>query len=296
MRLLRGLMREPLVHFLLAGALLYAGFAWWSGGEGAAARDITVDRKALLQFMQYRAKAFEPATFEAQFDALTAGARQQLIDEYVREEVLYREAQALQLDRGDYVMRQRLVQKTLFLLEQADVGEPTEVELQQYLATHRADYAVAPAWTFTHVFVDASERGEVPAERAAKNLLVRLDRVHAAFNDAPQYGDRFPYLQNYVERTGDFIASHFGAEFLTQLQRLPVAARQWQGPLRSDHGWHLVLITANTPARDPELSELREQVMDDWRRDRTAQLQVQAVQALMRGYRVRVGSLERSAR
>jgi hypothetical protein len=286
MPVLRRILREPLLHFLIAGGAIYLLYAWW-GRDGAVDQHrIVVDRGALLQYMQFQAQAFEPKTFAARFDTMIPAERQKLIDEYVREEVLYREAKALGMERGDYVMRQRLVQKMGFLLEQHVQVQPTDAELQKYLDTHHSQYHVAPSWTFTHVFLDRAQRGEEQARREAQRLLGVLNAQNAQFNDAPRFTDRFAFLQNYVERTQEYITSQFGTAFTAALMRLPVDARHWQGPLESDEGWHLVLFTAHTAGGVPALAEIRPRVADDWRRDREAQLQEQSVRALVDSYKV----------
>src|SRR5262245_30100130 len=196
MNALRRLLREPLVHFLVAGALLYGLYAW-RGGEDGSPHRIVVDRAALLQYLQYQSRAFDPASFGRQLDAMTPAQRQQLIDDYVREEVLYREARALGLEQGDYVMRQRLVQKMSFLLEDRSDAEPTDAGLQQYLQANGRLYAVEPSLTFTQVFIDPAQRGDAAAAARAASLLRELNARHAQFNDAPRYSDRVPFLQNY---------------------------------------------------------------------------------------------------
>lgn len=293
MAILRRLLREPLLHFLLAGAALYL-LHGLSGetAEGEASRHIVVDRPALLRYMQYQARAFEPESFAATFDAMDPAERQRLIEEYVREEVLYREAQALGLTQGDYVMRQRLVQRMSFLLEAQPRDEPTDAELQQYLLANEALYRVAPSWTFTHVFIDPSHHGGLhAAQQVARQQLARLKERDAGFNDAPAYGDRFPFMQNYVERTADFIESQFGAEFMASLMEQPVAAT-WTGPLRSTHGWHLVMLAASSPGRLPGLAEIRARVVDDFQREAAAALQEQALRTLVDGYDVELRGLE----
>lgn len=290
MSLLRRLLREPLVRFLAAGALIYLAWGLWGRRDDDTHR-IVVDRAALLQYLQYQAKVFEPATFAQQFDAMSAAERRQLVDGYVREEVLYREARALGLERGDNVMRLRLVQKMGFLLEGTSDVQPTDAELQRYLDQHRDLYAVAPSWTFAHVFIDPAEHGAADAGSLARRTLARLNAAHAGFNDAPRYTDRFAFLQNYVERTPDYIASQFGPEFMAALEQLPVDVGRWQGPLRSSQGWHLVLLTAHAPARMPTVAEIHDRLVDDFRRDRAAALQEQAVQALIGQYHVELRGL-----
>lgn len=294
MSALRRILREPLLHFLLAGAALYLLHALFGGGdEDADARRIVVDRPALLRFMQYQARAFEPGTFEAELQALGPAERQRLVDDYIREEVLYREAQALGLAQGDYVMRQRLVQKMSFLLEQDPGAEPDEAVLQAYLEANAGLYRVEPSWTFTHVYLDPAEHGgDSGAEQAARQVLDRLNRARAGFNDAPRFGDRFAFLQNYVERTSDYVVSHFGEDFAAALEQLPVDAAAWQGPLQSLYGWHLVMLTARTSARLPELSEIRARVLDDFQREQAALLQEQALAELISRYDVELRGLD----
>ena len=289
MEILRRLLREPLIHFLSAGALLFGLYSWY-GREATPPRRIVVDRSALLQFMQSRGSA-DPTRVDQQFDGLTEAQRSRLVDDYVREEVLYREAKALGLEKGDSVLRQRLVQKMQFLLEGSSDAQPTDAELQQYLQANRKMYAAEAAWTFTQVFVDPAERGEAVAAQRARALLRQLNAAGAQFNDSPRYSDRFPYLQNYVERTAAYITEQFGEQFLMSLQQLPVAPGRWQGPLHSNLGWHLVMIIAFSPERVPPLQEIRAQLIDDYRRERAAAARDDAINALVKRYEVDLGAL-----
>jgi hypothetical protein len=282
---LRRLSREPLLHFLVAGALLFGLYAW-QGGADESSRHIIVDRAALLQQLQFQVKAFEPGSLGRQLDAMTPAQRQQLIDDYLREEVLYREAKALGLEQGDYVMRQRLVQKMSVMLEDQPVAEPSDAQLQHYLQAHAAAYAVAPSLTFTQVFIDPATRGEAAAATRARDLLRELNRRQARFNDSPRYSDRFPFLQNYVERTPAYVTAHFGEQFMAELAKLPVRQGAWQGPLRSTLGWHVVMVTARTPQRMPELEEIRPLLADDWRREQSAAMKDLEIRRLLDRYRV----------
>ncbi len=112
---MRRLLKEPLVHFLLAGLALVVIYQVSGSGDLANSKTVVVDKQTLLTFMQYRAKAFNQQSFEARLDALTSEQLQLLIDDYVREESLYREAQAMQLERNDYIIRRRLIQKLEFI-------------------------------------------------------------------------------------------------------------------------------------------------------------------------------------
>jgi hypothetical protein len=123
------------------------------------------------------------------------------------------------------------------------------------------------------------------AEQVARQRLAELQRRRAGFNDAPRHTDRFAFMQNYVERTADYIESQFGEEFAAAVTALP-ADSTWRGPFRSGHGWHVVMLAAHSPGRLPELAEIRARVLDDYRREQAAILQEQAVRALVDSYEV----------
>src|SRR5262249_27850635 len=127
-------LREPLVHFVLIGALLFTAFELIQPSTAADNRTIGVDRNAIITFMQYRSNAFEAELFNKQFEELSEKQRQALVNQYVREEALYREALAMGLEQEDYIIRQRLIQKLEFLIDDTAATEtmPTETELEDF--------------------------------------------------------------------------------------------------------------------------------------------------------------------
>jgi hypothetical protein len=292
----RQILREPLLHFLLAGGILFGIFQL----TNSAARDplsdktITVDKEGLLNFLQYRSKAFETEYFTQQLDAMSPEERKSLVDQYIEEEMLYREAKTLGLEQGDYVIRQRLVQKMRFLIDDLTEGGvvPDDTVLRQYLLKNKEIYALDPSVTFTHVFVDSAIHGDEAARQMAERLKTELNSRGAGFNDAPRFGDRFPFHENYVERTLDYVQSHFGGAFVTELAKIAPSEKHWSGPLHSMHGYHLVLLTSRTEARLPELSEIRSQVAEDWERDRTQHARTQGLKRLSSEYKVERRDLE----
>jgi hypothetical protein len=286
--MLHRVLREPLVHFLAAGGLLFAVYTLSPHLKATAPSDhtIVVDETALRNFLQYRSKAFEAEYFTSELNAMTPDQRKELADQYVEEEMLYREARSLGLEQGDYVIRQRLVQKMRFLMDDLvnTGGAPDETVLTDYLQRNRERYLVQPSTTFTHVFADASVRGDIAARAQAERLKQHLTARHARFSDAPGYGDRFPFLQNYVERTADYIASQFGDEFVAALTKITPSETTWVGPIRSTHGYHVVLVTGRADGRLPALSEIRQQVQEDWALDRSEHARVQAMKQLAGQY------------
>jgi hypothetical protein len=288
--MLHRLLREPLAHFLAAGGLLFAIYTLSPHVNATAPSDrtIVVDDNALRNFLQYRSKAFETDYFTSELNALTPEQRKELADQFVEEEMLYREATALGLEQGDYVIRQRLVQKMRFLMEDLVDTEaaPTDAVLTDYLERNRERYLVQPSTTFTHVFADAAVHGDAAARTMAERLTTQLNGKKAHFSEAPQYGDRFPFLQNYVERTSDYIASQFGEEFVATLAKVTPSETTWVGPIKSTLGYHVLLVTGRTQARLPALAEIRQQVQEDWALDRTDRARSQALKQLSSQYTV----------
>ncbi len=287
---LRRILKEPLLHFLAAGGILFGifGLTHRTGLGLTSEKTIVVDRETLLNFLQYRSKAFKPEYFSLQLEEMTAAERKDLVDQYVQEEILYREAKAMGLEQGDYVIRQRLVQKMRFLIEDMAGGRsaPGETVLADYLQKNKARYLIEPSVTFTHIFFDSSVHGDKVARELAERLKKELDIKGAAFDDAPKYGDRFPFQQNYVERTFDYVASQFGSEFLSELKSIAPSEKHWSGPIRSTYGYHEVLLTRRTEARLPQLNEIRSQVVDDWVRDQIEDARSRAMSHLADRYKV----------
>jgi hypothetical protein len=288
---LKKILKEPLVHFLAAGLGLFVLFGLVNRDD----RDfdpnvITVDQEALLTFIQYRIKAFNPDLAKKKLNALSDEELQRLIDDYVREEVLHREAIALGLDDDDYIIRRRLVQKLEFITEGfAEAGaDVDEAALQRYFDANKADYYVEPYVTFTHVFFQTEDRPREQARAFAEKELQRLNRNSVPFSDAPQYGDRFLYHVNYVERTPDYVGSHFGPPMTRALFELEPNEFVWRGPFDSAYGVHLVLLTTNEPGREPELAELEARVREDARRARVREETEAAIADVVDAYDVRV--------
>ncbi len=260
------LLKEPLLHFLGMGLVLFAAFGYMSKGEQSDALNrIVVDRDRLLTFMQYRSKTFEADRFESMLDNLPEEELQALIDDYVREEALYREAKALNLDKNDYSSRRRLIRQLEFI-NQGFISSTitlSEADLQLHLDTHKDRYYVLPKITFTHVFFNAERRGEDSAHALALAKLAELDGSQVPFHEALSHGDRYLYHRNYVNKEADEIASHFGPAMQERLFALDADDKVWHGPFRSLYGSHLVMVTKHTAGYAPPLEEVGRRVEQD---------------------------------
>ena len=286
--MIKKLFREPLAQFLAIALLLFGGERWINAEDYAYDQyRIEVGESELLQFMQQRAKTFKPDQAVATLARLKPQDRQRLVDDYVREEVLFREAMALNLDSNDPIIRRRLIQKMDYLAQGFyDQAEPlTEEDLRSYYAQNQQDYKKAAEATFTHVFISAQNRGGTEAQAMAAGLLKQLNTEKVPFENASRYGERFLYNRNYVNREDDEIASHFGASFQQQVFAFD-SEQQWQGPVQSDHGWHLVLLVKNTDAYTPAFEQVSAAVLADRQRQQQRDIKRQAIDKLIAKYQI----------
>lgn len=292
------LVKEPLVHFLGAGLGLFLLFGLASRGERNDDPNlVTVDHDALLTFIQYRIKAFDRDLAEEKLISLSDEELQRLIDDYIREEVLHREAMQLGLDQDDYVIRRRLVQKLEFITEGFVEGtaEIDEAAIRRYFDANKADYYVEPHVTFTHVYFDTEDRPRDQVRAVAEKKLAELNRDGVPFTDAPQHGDRFLYHVNYVERTPEYVASHFGVPMAQALFELQPNDLIWRGPFDSPYGVHLVMLITNQPGREPELAEIEGRVREDARRAMIREKTEATIAEIVTTYEVRVAYERASA-
>lgn len=295
------ILREPLLHFTVLGAVLFAAFFALNPDQlepEADPKTVVVDEATLLNFLQFQMKAFDGDLVKRRFAALSAEEKDRLIESYIREEVLYREALSLSLDQSDYVIKRRMIQKLDFIAEgfAASIGRPTEEYIQNYYDENKGDYFVEPWVTFTHVFFDRERLGPEKAGELATQKLAELNQQQAPFTDAVKHGSRFLYHTNYVERTGDFVASHFGGEMAAELFKLAPSNSQWRGPYASQFGNHLVMLVARQEGKTPSLDEVRDRVAADARRALIRERTEQTVKTIIDSYTIedRLGSTDGS--
>lgn len=286
--MIKKLSKEPLFQFLIIALVLLGGERWINAEDYAYDQyHIQIQDQQLLQFMQLRAKTFKLDQAEAALAAMSDDDRQRLVDDYARNEVLFREAMAIGLDKNDQIIRRRLIQKMDYLAQGFfDESAPlTEDDLRAYYAERKQDYKKAAEATFTHVFVSAEDRSAEDARVLADKLLVQLNADQAPFENASRYGERFLYNRNYVNREDDEISSHFGQSFQGAVFALSTAD-QWQGPVQSNYGWHLVLLVKNTAAYVPKFEEVSSAVFADAQRQQQREVKSQAIDKLMAKYQI----------
>jgi peptidyl-prolyl cis-trans isomerase C len=246
--------REPLLHFAVLGAAIFGVHAWTAPAPHVASRQVIEVPAGQVEHLAdvWRRQWQRPPTEEE----LRA-----VVEQHVREEVLYRQAVALGLDKDDSMIRQRLAQKVQFLSEDiAEVAEPDEATLRRFFEERAATYVEPPALTFSHVFFSRERRG--PAVDAdAKRALAIVARDPDA---ASEIGDPFLLPLAFTRTSTVDVASQLGQDFAAALRDLPVGS--WQGPIASTYGVHLVLMTERTEGRRPDLAEIRSAVLHDYHR------------------------------
>jgi len=212
----------------------------------------------------------------------SATDEQGMIDRFVDDEVAVREALAMGIDRGDIVVRRRLIQKMEVLIENTEpVPAPTDAELAAYLAAHPERYATPARETFTHVFVSTQQH---PSDGAAIAAGLKAQLETGA--DPAPLGDPFLRGREFRLLSQAELANVFGAQFAADVMRMPDNA--WAGPLRSTFGFHVVRVTERRPGTSPDLATVRERVLHDWHEERREALNREARERLRRRYVVKV--------
>jgi parvulin-like peptidyl-prolyl isomerase len=270
--MLRRLLREPLLHFLVLGGVLFLIFGRGGTDAGADDRRIVVGDADVKRLAAAFAQTWHrpPDSDELQTQ----------IDDYIREEVLYRTALALGLDKDDLIIRRRLRQKMEFAFEDT-VSPPQEAELRTYFAAHADKFRTQPLISFRQVFV-SPQRGNT-AETDARRILTQLV---SATPGASKEGDTLLLGEAFDQTPLDRIAALFGDAFAGTLAE--AAPGRWVGPLRSSYGLHLVLVTASQPAALPPFEQVKPAVEREWFAEHRAATLKAQYQALLARYQVTV--------
>jgi len=270
------LIREPLLHFLLLGAALFLLYAY-VGDDGPEPADLIVVDDAEIQRLaeQFQRTWMRPPTRQ-ELEGLT--------EDFVKEEILYREALALGLDRDDLVIRRRMRQKMEFLsADLVELQEPSQAELQAYLDANPDKFRRPERLSLQQIYFNPENpKGDV-RQRAAE-LLERLGAQPATAIDSLGDPTLLPAQLDGV--TAADIDGVFGRGFAAHIRTL--SADAWAGPVESAYGLHLVRVNGHEPGGLPTLSEVRSLVEREWATGRRSESERAFYQALRQRYRVEV--------
>ena len=263
----RSWLREPLVHFLVAGTLV---FALLSGrGPDPGERRIVVDEPVVTRLVERWTMTYRRPPTQDEIDGL--------IREWVKDQVYYREALRLGLDRDDEVVVRRMrLKMTSLATAEAETREPSDAELQALLDKDPARYAGEPAYTFRQVYL-GDDKPEVRA-LVSKYLAALSGGVDATMFNLPT-----PLPERFSASASD-IAGQFGDEFVTALGK--VRPGSWQGPIASGLGLHLVLVERIDRPPPPALADIRQQLANDWRSERLRRAEEDGYRKLLGSYDV----------
>jgi len=253
---MKRLLREPLLHFLVIGAVLFGLYSYAERGRGGVEQSkqirLTLDdlaQMALLFQSQWRR---EPSAEEFN----------RMVENKVQEEILYREGLALGLDKDDTIVKRRMAQKMQFLAEDvAAAREPTTDELKTWYEKNRDKFAQPPRVSFRHLYFSPDRRGQRAGDDAA-SALAKLAGQPEDTKLASSLADPFMFQDYYRDRAPEFLGKEFGPQFALAVAKLSPGS--WQGPIQSGFGWHLVFVDTLIPGRVPAFEEIEPDVKTAW--------------------------------
>jgi hypothetical protein len=277
-RIILRLLRDPLLHFLILGAGIFLVYFVVNGRASVPSERIVVDENQALRLAeQFQRTRMRPPTWQ-ELEGLT--------EDFVREEILYREAQALGLDQNDLVIRRRLRQKMEFL--STDLIEqlaPTDAELQTFLEVNKDRFHLPDRFSFQQVYLNPYRfAGDV--KQAAAQLLVLLNAEPDLEADPKMIGDATMLPAKFDAATLREVDNVFGRGFAEAIENAP--RDRWSGPFESSYGLHLVRMTAREAGSLPTLEEVRSVVEREWFAERRRAANDNFYQALRQRYNVEI--------
>ena len=247
------LLHEPLAHFLILGAALFLLFSAVAKPGAPQDGKIVVTSGKIEQLAAGFVRIWQRAPSAEELDGL--------IEDYVKEEVLYREALAMGLDKDDSVIRRRLRQKIEFLTEDAAAAVlPTEKELQAWLASHPDKFRLEPKLALRQVYISVSRHAAAATSEAGR-LLGRLNSAGKEL-DASGLGDATMLPHELPLSSVEEIARVFGDGFAQQVA--PMEPGRWHGPVKSGYGLHLVHVSERAEGKLRPLADVRDAVQREW--------------------------------
>ncbi|GAA4642794.1 peptidylprolyl isomerase [Pontixanthobacter gangjinensis] len=260
--------REPLVHFLIAGAILFAFFAWKGEPADPTSREITVTREDQARLALGWEQTMSRSPTDAELDSL--------IQTWLREEVLYREALRLGLDRDDAVVRKRLANKMDFLATSiAETAKPSDTTLETWLADNPQRFAPDTDYSFDQLYFSEKDAAE-----AALSQLPEMTEWQGM-------GEVISLPTTSKMSGSGEIERRFGVIFLERLMALQPDG-EWVGPIPSGFGWHVVRLRQRNAGEVPPLADIRERAENDWRAQTLETRREDAYQLLRDAYQVTI--------
>jgi parvulin-like peptidyl-prolyl isomerase len=248
------LLREPILHFALAGAVLFGLNFWLNAGKNEdAVEPVRIGAGDVEWVKDAWSKLWLRQPTESELEGL--------INELIEEQLLAREAVEMGLDKNDTIVRRRLAQKLKFLVEDTSrLIEPTDDRLREFYSANPSLFLHEPKVTFIQIFFDPSKRRNADGDAAsalAKLSNVDLNRAFSGF------GDRLLIEGDLADGTQSSVANVFGPEFMQAVFTL--APKKWSGPIKSGYGAHLVYVSELSEGVQRSFEEARADVLLTYR-------------------------------
>jgi hypothetical protein len=272
------LLREPMLHFALAGGLLFGAYAAMPG------ETLPEEETASVEIGEGEVRWLRD-TFTNQWQRPPTQLEVQgLVASYLEEELLSREAQALGLAEGDTIVRRRLAQKLDFIISDTfTIAEPDESELRRFHEENTAAFTTPPRLSFEQRYFSPARRLDAEGDAAA--VLHRISASAQFANDLDN-GDPL-FLEGAFEDLDETTLSNlFGADFAAAVFALEPGA--WNGPIPSGYGVHLVKVTRIEPGRLPDFEDVRDDVLTSWRDMQYRESKAQYLASLREKYGVTI--------
>jgi len=271
--------REPLLHFLVIGVVIFLVYDLKRDIASEAPDRILVTKGQQEQLVAN----FKRSWLRPPSDEELAG----LVENYVREEVFYREAKAMGLDQNDALVRQRMRMKLEFMLEDLSSHQVTDAELAAFMQKHPDRFRSNAQISFQQVYLNPDKHKDLNTD--ALKLLAGLNEGMAP----DSMGDPTLAPYEYQLVTQDEIARSLGEQFAKQ--SISLMPGNWTGPVYSVYGAHLLKVSERIEAHLPELSDIRKQVEREFLVTRRQELKILTYNKLRAGYQVIVESLDIAA-
>jgi parvulin-like peptidyl-prolyl isomerase len=275
---MKRLLREPLIHFLLIGGALFGVYALAPDARTgpAASKEIRLSLDEIAQLtLLHQSQWRRPPTPQE---------LQRLVENKVQQEILYREALAMGLDRDDEIVKRRMAQKMQFLAEDvAAAREPTTAELKSWFEQNSAKFAQPPRLSFRHLYFSPDRRG-TRARDDAEQALAKLAGQPVDAKIAGSLADAFMFQEYYRDRAPEFLGKEMGPQFALAVAKLKPGS--WQGPIESGFGWHLVFVDTVIPGRVPAFEEVEPDIRTAWLGEQKALAWEQAYKKMRANYTV----------
>lgn len=275
-------LREPLVHFLVLGLLIFAAFGWFSRDQQSE-DEIFISRSQQEHLVTMFTRTWQRRPTPQEF--------QGLLRDYLRQEIAYREAVKMGLDQDDIIIRRRMRQKLELLTDDiVSFSEPADTELQNYLEENQEEFRLEPVIDLRQIYISRDKRG-AGADEFARSLLAQLrrDPGDQPMADWREMGDALPLPAELERARSSEISRQFGQQFTDNI--LGIEQGVWTGPVLSGYGLHLVVIDQFTPARDPALEEVRERVKIEWMNQRRRTATDDLYDQLAENYQIEIETL-----